>query len=103
MKIVLTTLPREGEFVNWTTSLKIAPLAVKYIPLGLLSLASNISGNHEVIILDPPLYGLSIDETVEKIQSLNPDVVGISVVTRRTYALHQILKKLKAPYIAVGG
>lgn len=103
MKIVLTTLPREGEFVNWTTSLKIAPLSVKYIPLGLLSLASNIKGEHEIIILDPPLHALSIDQTVEKIQSLNPDVVGISAVTRRTYALHQMLKKLKVPYIAVGG
>jgi radical SAM superfamily enzyme YgiQ (UPF0313 family) len=103
MKIVLTTLPREGEFVHWATSLKIAPLSVKHIPLGLLSLASNIKGNHEVVIFDPPLRGLSIDETIEKIQSLNPDVVGITAVTRRTYALRQMLKKLKVPYIAVGG
>lgn len=103
MKIVLTTLPREGEFVNWTTSTRLAPIDVKYIPLGILSLASNLSKEHEVILLDPASNNLSINELAQQIQLLNPDVLGISVVTRRVYALYELLKKIKVKYIAAGG
>jgi len=42
-KIVLATMPVEGEFVNWTTPNFFTPTNVnKYIPLGILSLATNL-------------------------------------------------------------
>jgi radical SAM superfamily enzyme YgiQ (UPF0313 family) len=105
MKILLITLPKEGEFVNWTTSKKFLkdPKVVKYIPLGLVSLASNLPKNHEVKILDPPSYNWTIHETIKNIEKEDPDVLGISAITRRTYALKQILEKIKVPYITVGG
>ena len=103
MKIVLSTLPTEGQFVNWTTSKDFIkePDVVKYMPLGLLSLASNIE--QEVVILDPPSMGWDIEETIGKIGEQEPDVLGLSAVTRRAYALKRILGEVDVPYIAVGG
>lgn len=103
MKIVLSTLPTEGEFVNWTTSENFTknPTVVKYMPLGILSLASNME--HEVKILDPPSEGWTIKQTIEKIENENPDILGLSAITRRAYALKRILEKIDVHYIAVGG
>ncbi len=103
MKILLTTLPSEGEFVNWTTPKHFQPSAVKYMPLGILSIASNLPNNYEVIILDPPSEGWTIKKTIEKIEQENPDVLGISAITRRVYALNKILENTTASYKAVGG
>ena len=103
MKILLMTLPNEGEFINWTTSKKIAPSEVKYIPLGILSLASNISKKHEVILLDPNNPTLTIEQTAHEIELINPDILGVSIVTRRIYSLYELLKLIHVPYIAAGG
>ncbi len=103
-KIVLTTLPSEGEFVNWTTPKFFDPTKVnKYMPLGILSLASNLPEKYETVILDPSSEGWSIDQTIEKIEQEKPDILGISAVTRRVYALNEILKKTSPPYKTVGG
>lgn len=102
MKIVLTTLPREGEYRAWTTPDKIQPKEVKYMPLGLVSLATNC-GNHDVVILDPSSECWSIAETVEKINAECPDVVGYTVVTRRTYALYRLLEEVKCRCQIAGG
>ena len=68
-KIVLSTLPLEGESINWTTPPYFDPTRVnKYMPLGILSLASNLPKKHEVVILDPSSNGWTIDETIEKIE-----------------------------------
>jgi radical SAM superfamily enzyme YgiQ (UPF0313 family) len=103
MKIVLTTLPSEGEFVNWTTSKEIFPTTVKYMPLGLLSLATNISPKEEIVILDPASNNLTINETIDAIEKENADIVGISAVTRKVWALNIILSKISTPYKIVGG
>lgn len=102
-KIVLSTTPTEGEFVNWTTPKHFAPKAVRYMPLGILSLASNIDPRHEVVLLDPSSEGWTIDETLERIEAASPDVLGLSVPTRRVYAMQRILQETTVPYIAVGG
>ncbi|MBU2639915.1 MAG: B12-binding domain-containing radical SAM protein [Nanoarchaeota archaeon] len=103
MKVLLTTLPSEGEFVNWTTPKHFQPSAVKYMPLGILSIASNLPASCEVIILDPPSEGWTIKKTIEKIEKEKPDVLGISAISRRVYALNQLLKNTTTPYKAVGG
>lgn len=51
MKIVLSTLPAEGEFVNWTTPKYFAPKTLKYMPLGILSLASNLPKAMKLLFL----------------------------------------------------
>lgn len=102
-KIVLSTTPTEGEFINWTTPKHFAPKAMRYMPLGILSLASNLPKHHEVVILDPSSEGWTIEETIERIESESPDVLGLSVPTRRIYAMGEILRRTSAPYKAVGG
>ena len=103
-KIVLTTLPEEGEFVNWQTPPFFHPTRVnKYMPLGILSLASNLPEHHEVTIFDPSSFGWTIEQTIERIEQEAPDIVGISAITRRAYALGKILPRVSAPYKAVGG
>ena len=103
MKILLMTLPNEGEFINWITSIKLTPDEIKYLPLGILSLASNISKKHEVILLDTTNPHLTIEQTAHKIELIKPDILGISVVTRRIYALYKLLKLIHVPYIVAGG
>jgi len=103
-KIVLATMPVEGEFVNWTTPNFFTLTNVnKYIPLGILSLATNLPPRHEVIILDASSEPWTINETIEKIEEQEPDILGLSVPTRRTYAMNKILEKTTAPYKVVGG
>ncbi|MFC1782712.1 B12-binding domain-containing radical SAM protein [Planctomycetota bacterium] len=103
-KVVLTTLPTEGEYDNWQTPAFFHPTQVnKYMPLGILSLASNLPKGNDVVILDPSSYGWSIEQTIERIEREKPDILGISAITRRAYALGEILKKVTAPYKAVGG
>ena len=50
-------------------------------PIGLASLASVISGRHEVRIFDPNLYGISegASKLKELIHDFNPDICGISI------------------------
>lgn len=103
-KIVLTTLPKEAGFVNWTTPKFFDPTNVnKYMPLGILSLASNLLKENDVTLLDPPSNGWTIEQTIERIEWEKPEVLGISAVTRRVYALNEILRKTSTPYKAVGG
>lgn len=104
MKILLSTTPSEGEFKNWTTPTYFqADRINKYMPLGILSLATNISDEHEVKVIDPPSEGWSIEKTISIIQKEDPDIFGLSAITRRTYAMKEILQHIDIPYIAVGG
>lgn len=103
-KIVLATLPGECEFVNWTTPKYFMPTKVnKYMPLGILSLASNLPPNYDVSIIDASSEPWTIDETIEKIEAEKPEILGISATTRRIYALNRILKESSATYKVVGG
>lgn len=102
MKVVLTTLPSEGQYVCWIHPLSVEPKAVKYMPLGLLSLASNIAG-HEIKILDPYSEQWGIEETIERIHAEKPDVVGFSAETRRLYALYELLKRVECKWKICGG
>lgn len=73
------------------------------MPLGVLSLASNLSNEHNVTIFDPPSEGWGIAETISRIENVKPDVLGLSVVTKRVYAMVRILKETSVPYTVVGG
>lgn len=98
------TLPNEGQTVDYTTpSLQLGNKAVRYMPLGILSVATGISSEHEVKILDASSLDLSIKETLKEIDDFNPDVLGISAVTRKAYAMAQILKYSLVLWKAVGG
>ncbi len=103
MKILLTNLPKEKSAIQWVTPKYFMPDKSKYIPLGLISLATNIPKKYEVKILDSSNRNLSIDETIEKIEKERPDILGLSVGTFKAYQMTQVLKKTSAPYKVVGG
>src|SRR3990167_401170 len=78
------------------------------IPYGLISLASMVRAiGYNVFLLDATNLEYSIEETVYRLLALNPDYVGISVVTlnvnkaNRTAA--QLKKKNRDIKIIVGG
>lgn len=103
MKVMLITLPKEGQTKDFTTPSFYSSNPVRYIPLGVLAIATSITGGHDIRILDAESYGLSIDEAVERIHEFAPDVLGISAVTRKAYAMSEILRRANVPIKAVGG
>jgi len=103
MKIILTTLPKEGSAISWVSPKYYYPDDAKYIPLGLLSLATNLPKRHEVKVLDPHSNNWSIERTIEEIESEKPDILGISVATFKAYPMVEVLKRTSVPYKVVGG
>ena len=101
-KIVLAVCPYDGEVIDRVTHQVYKPSAVKYMPLGLLSLASSIA-DYEVSILDGASRGMTVDEMLEEIEALQPDILGLSVVTYRAWAMQQILHRTTVPIKVVGG
>ena len=97
MKVMLMTLPDEGQTVDYTTAAFHQNNAVRYIPLGILCVAQGISPHHEVQILDASSQGLSINQALEEIETFKPDVLGISAVTRKAYAMAEILRRANVP------
>lgn len=103
IRILLTVMPYEGEVQDRVTARFYKNKAVKYMPLGLLSLAASIPSHHEVAVLDAASRGLSLDETIAEIEAFAPDVLGLSVVTYRAWAMTEILRRTSAPIKVVGG
>ncbi len=102
-KVMLMTLPKKGQVKDFTTPRFYQENPVRYMPLGILAVATGISSYFEVKILDADSWDYAIEETIEKIHEFAPDVLGISAVTRKVYALAEILKRVKGPIKAVGG
>lgn len=95
-------MPTEGEYHDWTTNKKyVVDKVNRYMPLGILSLATNVKG-HEVVVLDPASYGWGIEETIQRIEIEKPDVLGLSVTNKRCYAMTKILAKTTCSYKCVG-
>ena len=102
MKVLLTTLPDEGQVKDYTTPGFYRNPAVPYMPLGLLAVAAGVKG-HEVKILDPASFGWDIADTLRGIEVYHPDVLGISAVTQKAWAMTEILRWAEVPFKAVGG
>jgi len=103
MKIVLTTMPKEGAAIQWVTPKYFQPDDSKYIPLGLLSLATNLPKKNEARILDPFSNNWNLQETIERIEREKPDVLGLSSMTFSSYQMREILHRTSASYKVVGG
>jgi anaerobic magnesium-protoporphyrin IX monomethyl ester cyclase len=102
-KILFVVMPYEGEVLDRVTAKFYKNSAVKYMPLGILSIAANIPKKYEVKILDSASLGLNLNQTIEEIEKYEPDVLGLSVVTYRAWAMCEILKRTSAPIKVVGG
>lgn len=96
MKVLLINLPREGEAVDYTTSDYLLTDFSRYPPLGLMAIATGIDRKtHSVTLHDANIKGLSIAETVDYIEREGPDLLGLSVVTRRLYVMNEIARQVR--------
>ena len=102
-RILLAIIPYEGEVLDRVTPKFYKNSAVKYMPLGVLSVAACIPEEYEISVLDSSSLGLDLDETINRIEAFAPDILGLSVVTYRAWAMVQILNRTSAPIKVVGG
>ncbi|MBF0623110.1 MAG: B12-binding domain-containing radical SAM protein [Magnetococcales bacterium] len=100
--ILLVTLPSDGEVRDQVTHKFYKNKVVKYMPLGVLSVAANLT-DHHVTVLDASSRGLSIQQTIDEINAQAPEILGISAVTYRAWAMTQILTNTHATKKVVGG
>ena len=107
MKILLVTLPREGEAIDYTTRDYLLTDFSKYPPLGLMAIATKVDPRHQVKLYDANIKAFSVEETLQLVKQEAPDLLGISVVTRRLWAMHQLARRVREEIpgcrIIVGG
>lgn len=106
-KIVLCTLPKEGELYFFSTPPYFLNQAVSYPPLGLLYLAAQLT-DKQVKLIDASAEKLTIEETIERIRKEKPDILGFTAYTIRVLPLKRICEKIKEEFkdsirIVVGG
>lgn len=81
---------------------------VVHPPLGLGYLASFLrTKNHEVTIFDGTLKNASVGDLINEIKSFNPDLVGISVLTRGHNQVKKTIEEIKKNFpklpVVIGG
>lgn len=102
-RILFAVMPYEGEVRDRVTAKFYKNSAVKYMPLGVLSVGACVPEGYEFAVLDAASRGLTLDETIAEIEAFAPDVLGLSVVTYRAWAMTEILGRCTAPIKVVGG
>ena len=95
MKILLMNVPREGEVTEFSTPEYLSDSFFRYPPLGLLAIAAEVDPRHEIKILDTEIKNLSLDETIQEIVNFQPDVLGVSIVSRRLYPAYEVCRRAK--------
>jgi len=95
MKILLINLPRAFETEDFTTPDYFLHDFVKYPPLGLMAIAADVNLKHSIEVLDTAVRDMSLEKVVEYVKEKNPDILGISVVTRRLYGMSCVTKRLR--------
>ncbi|MBF0357353.1 MAG: radical SAM protein [Magnetococcales bacterium] len=103
MRIMLMTLPSEGEPRDYTTPAHFSVGKLRYIPLGILAVASGIDKKHEVRIFDSSSFNLSIDQAIKEIKEWQPDVLGMNASIGTAYSMSRILREVQGPIKVVGG
>lgn len=83
--------------------------APKFVRTALASLAAYVreKSSHEVLCLDAKFEGLSFEETVQRVKSLNPDIIGLTAFTNEikpsAYLAGLLKKELPKTLIVCGG
>jgi anaerobic magnesium-protoporphyrin IX monomethyl ester cyclase len=95
MKILLVYPPKEGEVSEFITADFVNDDAYNYPPMGLLAIAANVDPRHSLKVLDCCTQKLLIDDTVNFIVDEDPDILGISMVSRRLYPSNVLAGKIK--------
>src|SRR4051812_14707262 len=88
MKVLLLSMPDSFEHMP--------PIVVRMPNGALASLAGNVDSHHDVAIADLILVQSKVRPTVERlIRSLQPDVVGLSVMTFQRGTAFKIARLIK--------
>ena len=73
-KIMLVVPSHEGAVGEGVTHEFFQNAAVKYMPLGVLSIAACLKDRHDVVVLDSSSKGYSIEQTLVEIEKESPDI-----------------------------
>ena len=95
VKILLLSPPREGEVSEYSSTDYTTYDFFNYPPLGLLAIAAEVDSRHAIKVLDAVTKNMSIDDVVEEIKNYNPDVLGVSIVSRRLYPAYELFRRTK--------
>lgn len=103
MRILLITLPKEEEVVESNTPDYLLYDFANYPPSALMAIAADVNPRHSIKILDSATKNMSIKEVVDYIRRFQPDVLGITVSSRRLWPLYTITKQIKEsePHITI--
>ena len=85
MKVLLITAPREGEVTEFISPNILSYDMLHYPPLGLLAIAAEVDPRHELKVLDTVTKNMTIQESINYIVEFKPDLLGMSIVSRRIY------------------
>jgi len=87
MRVVLATPPADG----YMDQVGAPP------PLGLLHVATSVSRSADVTVyvVDGTVTGLTVDEAAERILALDPDLVGLSVLSTNIQRGMRLIKRIK--------
>ena len=96
MKILLINAPREGEVAEFTAPNFLGNDFFHMPPLGLLAIAAEVNPLHDLKVFDPVTKNMSIQDVVRYVSDFKPDLLGISVVSRRLYPAITFLCQVKA-------
>lgn len=106
MKVLLITAPRDGEVTEFISPNILSYDMLHYPPLGLLAIAAEVDPRHELKVLDTVTKNMTIQESINYIVEFKPDLLGMSIVSRRIYpstALFRQIKELMPNLITVAG
>lgn len=95
MKIYLLNLPKEFEVQETVTPDYMLYDFVNFPPLGLIAIAADVDKRHKIDVLDASTLDITIKETIQKVIENKPDILGISVVTKRLYAMREVAREVK--------
>ena len=96
MKVLLTLPPIENPIgANFVDTFDNE--SGQYPPIGLLYIAASVKkySNHQVSVLDPQAENFSHEKTLGEIKKLNPDVLGIHVLTFHLLDCLRLIKNVK--------
>ena len=106
MKVLLITAPREGEVTEFISPNILSYDMLHYPPLGLLAIAAEVDPRHELKVLDTVTKNMTIQESINYIVEFKPDLLGMSIVSRRIYpsiAAFRQIRELMPNLITVAG
>jgi radical SAM superfamily enzyme YgiQ (UPF0313 family) len=90
MRILLISLPAEGKTQDFTTPDYIFADFMRYPPMGLLAIATGLDPRHTVKVIDFASTKTTIEEAARICLEWQPDLLGVSVVTRYLYAFAEL-------------